>query len=107
MTYQLGLRASEAIALEFKDIEWEKDHIVISKSWCKHKKDFVPPKNGMSRIVPMNKQLKLFLKEKTFKANGKGFILPRNRAWINGGATKVLQVIQKELGIKLTNYHSL
>ena len=57
ITYQLGLRSSEAVALEFEDIEWEKNHIVISKSWCKHKKGFVPPKNGTSRIVPMNKQL--------------------------------------------------
>ena len=26
---------------------------------------------------------------------------------MNGGATKVLQAVQKELSIKLTNYHSM
>ena len=30
----------------------------------------------------------------------------RNKSWMNGGATKVLQAVQKELSIKLTNYHS-
>ena len=107
VTYQLGLRSSEAIALEFDDIEWDKSHIVISKSWCKHKKGFVPPKNGTSRIVPMNKQLKQFLKELSLEKGGCGFVLPRIKSWMNGGATKVLQGIQKHLGIKLTNYHSL
>lgn len=107
VTYQLGLRSSEAVALEFEDIEWEKNHIVISKSWCKHKKGFVPPKNGTSRIVPMNKQFKTYLKEISLKFQNKGFVLPRNRSWMNGGATKVLNGIQNELGIKLTNYHSL
>lgn len=107
VTYQLGLRSSEAVALEFEDIEWGKSHIVISKSWCKHKKGFVPPKNGTSRIVPMNKQLKVFLRELSVKSGGKGFVLPRNKSWMNGGATKILQSIQRQLGIKLTNYHSL
>jgi integrase len=107
VTYQLGLRSSEAIALEFEDINWEKSHVVISKSWCKYKKGFVPPKNGNSRIVPMNKQLKTYLKELSLRAEGKGFVLPRIKQWLNGGATEVLQSIQKELGIKLTNYHSL
>lgn len=107
VTYQLGLRSSEAAALEFEDIHWEKRHVVISKSWCKHKKGFVPPKNGTSRIVPMNSQLKLFLKELSMKSNGKGFVLPRLNSWLNGGATRILQSLQKELGIKPTNYHSL
>ncbi|WP_417335906.1 tyrosine-type recombinase/integrase [Halobacteriovorax marinus] len=80
---------------------------LISKSWCKHKKGFVPPKNGTSRIVPMNKQLKTHLRELSLKSKDKGFVLPRNKSWMNGGATKVLQTVQSELGIKLTNYHSL
>lgn len=107
VTYQLGLRSSEAVALEFEDIDWDKSHVVISKSWCKYKKGFVPPKNGSSRIVPMNKQLKLFLRELSLSSNSRGFVLPRMNSWINGGATGILQAIQKELGIKLTNYHSL
>jgi integrase len=107
ITYQLGLRSSEAVALQFEDIDWDKNHVVISRSWCKYKKGFVPPKNGTSRIIPMNKQLKTFLVMLSLKANKKGFVLPRIKSWLNGGATKVIQPIQKHLGIKLTNYHSL
>lgn len=108
ITYQLGLRSSEAVALQFSDIKFDKDHVVISKSWSKHKKGFVPPKNGTSRIVPLNKQLGALLKEMKLKANSENdFVLPRNRTWMNGGATKILTKIQDHLGIKHTNYHSL
>ncbi len=107
ITYHLGLRSSEAVALEFEDVDWERGHVVISKSWCKLKKDFVPPKNGSSRIVPMNKSLATLLKELALLNGGKGFILPRSKFWMNGGATQIIHIIQEELGIKLTNYHSL
>jgi integrase len=108
ITYQLGLRSSETVALQFKDLNFEKSHVVISKSWCKKKKGFVPPKNGTSRIVPMNKQLASFLKEKKLMTTSlDDFILPRNRSWMNGGATKVIHQLQDILGIKRTNYHSL
>jgi site-specific recombinase XerD len=108
ITYQLGLRSSEAVALQFSDIKFEKNHVVISKSWCKKKRGFVPPKNGTSRIVPMNKQLSEFLSDIKLKVNSEdGFVLPRNKTWMNGGATKVLNKIQNYLGIKNTNYHSL
>lgn len=108
ITYQLGLRSSEAVAFQFSDIKFDKNHVVISKSWCKKKKGFVPPKNGTSRIVPLNKQLGALLKEMKLKANSENdFVLPRNRTWMNGGATKILTKIQDHLGIKHTNYHSL
>lgn len=114
VTYQLGLRCAEAIALEFQDIDWQREHVVISKSWCKHKlrknpesRGMKPPKNGTSRIVPMNKQIKFYLKELSLKSGNKGFVLPRIKSWMNGGASKVLRGIQKQLGIKQTNYHSL
>lgn len=107
ITYMLGLRSSEAVALEFDDIDWSREHVVISKSWCKKSKGFVPPKNGKMRIIPINSELKTILKEEYLKSEKKGFVLPRIQSWMNGGATKVLQRIQKKLGIKLTNYHSL
>lgn len=108
VTYLLGLRSSEAVALQTSDIKFEKNHVVISKSWCKMKKGFVPPKNGTSRIVPMNKQLGALLKEIKLRSSSEDeFVLPRNRSWMNGGATEVLHELQDHLGIKRTNYHSL
>ena len=107
VTYLLGLRSSEAVALEFQDIDWSTNQIVISKSWCKKKKGFVPPKNGTSRRIPINNELKTILKRLSLASGGSGFILPRVKSWINGGATKVLNKIQSELGIQNTNYHSL
>lgn len=107
VTYLLGLRSSEAVALEFQDFDWDNNQVIISKSWCKKKKGFVPPKNGTSRRVPINGELKSLLKRLHLQSGGEGFVLPRKRSWINGGATKVLQKVQHDLGIKPTNYHSL
>jgi integrase len=107
ITYLLGLRSSEAVALEFEDIDWSTNQIIISKSWCKKKKGFVPPKNGTSRRIPINNDLKLILKRLLLQNGREGFVLPRIKSWINGGATKILQKIQSDLDIKNTNYHSL
>lgn len=107
VTYHLGLRSSEAVALQFSDVSYENDHVVISKSWCKQKKGFVPPKNGTSRIVPLNSQLKALLIKLQSTNGPEEFVLPRNRSWINGGATEILQKLQEHLGIQKTNYHSL
>lgn len=107
VTYLLGLRSSEAVALEFNDIDWNTNQIVISKSWCRKKKGMVPPKNGTSRRIPINKELKAILKRLVLENGREGFILPRIKSWINGGATKILKSIQTELDIKHTNYHSL
>lgn len=108
VTYHLGLRSSEAVALQFSDINFEKCHVVISKSWCKKKGGFVPPKNGQSRIVPINKPLMAMLKELKLQSTGPdAYVLPRIRSWMNGGATEILNSIQDLLEIKRTNYHSL
>lgn len=107
VTYMLGLRSSEAVALEFKDIDFDQMKVTISKSWCKKKKGFVPPKNGTSRIVPVNETLLPILNKLKQIDRGNDFVLPRIKSWINGGATKVLKKVQQELGIRETNYHSL
>lgn len=107
VTYQLGLRFSEAVALEFSDIVWDKNHVVVSKSWDKRLQTFAPPKNGLSRIVPLNSSLRTFLLESSDKVFNQGFVLPRHPVWLRGGAAKLLNLIQIELGIKQTNYHSL
>lgn len=108
VTYQLGLRSSEAVALQFSDVDFKSGRVTISKSWCRLKGDTVPPKNGCSRILVINKQTLTYLKELRLKAQSDAdWILPRLGQWLKGGATKIIQQAQDELGIKRTNYHSL
>lgn len=107
VSYQTGMRSGEAMAFEFEDIDWDRNHISIAKSWCKQSGALVPPKNGTSRIVPMNDQFKIFLKELGLQSNYKGFVLPRINSWFGGRATKILQELQRHLGIKETNFHSI
>lgn len=108
ITYQLGLRSSEAVALQFSDIDFKTGRVVVSKSWCKLRKDTVPPKNGTSRVIMVNSQTLAFLKELRLKSKSEHeWVLPRIGQWLKGGATKVIQQAQDQLGIKRTNYHSL
>ena len=107
VTYQLGLRSGEAIGLKFEDINWESGQLTICRSWCKRLKGEVPPKNGTSRVVPVNDKLMEFLKNLYGVNRSAEYVLPRINLWLNGGASSILREAQDALGIQRTNYHSL
>lgn len=107
VTYQLGLRSSEAQALCFEDIDWVNNHVVISRSLAKVTKSFKAPKNDTSRIVPMNDTFKKFLSNTEYFPTRIGFVLPRKKAWLGGRAAAYINIAQNILEIKNTNYHSL
>lgn len=107
VTYQFGMRSGEAVALKFTDVDWEKEVIHIKQAWCKTSKSIELTKNGHQRTVPMNDTSKKFLRQLHLKYADQEFVLPRNKFWINGGMAGYLRQIQKQLGIRLTDYHSL
>lgn len=107
ITYQFGLRHGEALGVKFSDIDWDRNHLFIQRAWKKKKKAWGPPKNGTSRIVPMNPQVRNYLLELYKVQNKDDFILPRINEWKNGKGAEVLKEIQKHIGIKLTNFHSI
>ncbi|MFA6238144.1 MAG: site-specific integrase [Bacteriovorax sp.] len=107
LTYQLGMRSGEAIALRFSDIDWDKNTVTIKRAWCRRKKGFDLTKTGQQRVVPINVSTETFLKILKIKYDGQEFILPRNKLWINGRMAESLREIQTHLGIRKTDYHSL
>ncbi len=108
VTYQLGIRFGEARELIFSDIDFNTGKVTISKSWDNRRKCTVPPKNGKSRVVMANTQtLDLIKKWKGVSDDPDEKVLPRINQWLKGGATKVINRAQDELGIRRTNYHSL
>ena len=52
-----GLRRGEATALQWTDIDFENNQIVVSKSYNFKQKTFKPPKNGKTRIVSVPQML--------------------------------------------------
>ena len=107
VTYMLGLRSGEAQALYFEDVDFQRNIIHITKSWDKREVKTTPPKNGASRIVPMNEKLKSFLWELSQEGTAKGFILPRVNAWMNGTGSIEIKKFQRAAGVKETNFHSI
>jgi integrase len=55
-----GCRQGEAIALWWCDINWEREHILIRRSYSSRLKKFKPTKNETTRIFPMPKNGRLW-----------------------------------------------
>ena len=57
-----GLRRGEATALQWNDIDFEKNRISVTKSYNFKSKDFKAPKNGKARVVAVPQVLIDYLK---------------------------------------------
>ncbi len=105
-----GMRSGELKALQWKDIDFEKRVITVSKSYSPHLKGIKSTKAGYWRNVPISKELEeviLGLKEgRDFTPED--FVLPRHYTWTNGQAGGVLRGFLREVGIdKDVVFHTL
>jgi len=107
LAYQTGARAGELKALRVRDINFDDNSLVISRSYCAYAKLEVTPKSGKARLVPLNSDTMRFLRELTYGKLPDDYVLPRQRAFLKGEASEVLQKIQREIGIQQTNFHSI
>lgn len=107
VVYQAGLRSGEGLALRKTCLDFDNDRIHIVESFDTKVKEIGPTKNREPRVVPMNKELKLFLKEYLLTKTDSEFVLPRISAWMRGEAARNLRQFQREIGIRETNFHSL
>lgn len=55
-----GCRTSEAIALMWGDIKWDKEYIVFQRSYDLNNKEFCPTKTGLIRLFPMPRNSELW-----------------------------------------------
>lgn len=53
--FRTGARMGEILALEWQDINWKRNYLIVRKSFRKGK--VTPPKNGKSRRIDMSDQL--------------------------------------------------
>jgi integrase len=108
VTYNLGLRAGEAIALSWEQVDLGRNVVTVDRSYDKKKEMVGPTKSGKLRTVPINKSLAGLLKKMRDEApEGQQFVLPRVPDFVLGHAARSLKSAQSKLGIKMTTFHSL
>jgi integrase len=105
-----GARSGELYTLKFEDIEIDiindKKFINITGSYCFTSKEIKSPKNGKSRMVPINNSLETLIMQRKKKANSE-FVFDRDSEWEAGKAPKYLRAYQNNLEIKTCNFHGL
>jgi integrase len=105
-----GMRSGELKALQWKDLDFEKRVITVSKSYSPHLKGIKSTKAGYWRNVPISKDLEgviLSLKNGQ-NTSPEDFVLPRHYTWTNGQAGEVLRGFLNEIGIsKDVVFHTL
>ncbi len=104
-----GMRSGELKALQWKDIDFEKRLIKVSKSYSPHLKTIKSTKAGYWRSVPISNDLKTVILElRKDNPDPEDFVLPHHYAWSNGQAGKILRSFLKEIGInKEIVFHTL
>ncbi|RAM51116.1 MAG: hypothetical protein C6Y22_12105 [Hapalosiphonaceae cyanobacterium JJU2] len=75
-----GCRTGEAIALWFADIKWDKEHIVIRRSYNRTLKIFKPTKNETERFFPMPKNGELWNLLKSIPEGKPNEVVFKNRS---------------------------
>lgn len=96
-----GMRSGELKALQWKDIDFERRIISVSKSYSDAKRVIKCTKAGYWRNVPISKDLQQIMMElkQATKCDAEDFVLPRHGTWDNGEAGKVLRAFLKKYGI--------
>ena len=105
-----GMRSGELKALQWKDIDFEKRVITVSKSYSPHLRGIKSTKAGYWRNVPISKELEGVISSLKKDRNliPEDFVLPRHCAWINGQGGEILRGFLKEVGIdKDVVFHTL
>jgi integrase len=96
-----GMRSGELKALQFKDLDFEKGVIVVSKSLCDRTKKLKCTKAGYWRNVPMSGELLQVIEEirQESPSGPEDFVLPRLGPWMCGEAGEVLRNYLLRIGI--------
>ena len=105
-----GMRSGELKALQWKDIDFEKRVITVSKSYNPHLKGIKSTKAGYWRNVPISQELEGVISDlkESREQTPEDFVLPRHYNWTNGQAGGVLRGFLKEQGIdKNIVFHTL
>ena len=97
-----GMRSGELKALQFRDLDFEKGVIVVSKSYCSRTRKIKCTKAGYWRNVPMSQELIQVIAELRDEgpSGPEDLVLPRVGGWSGGDAGKILRTYLKKIGVE-------
>lgn len=118
-----GMRSGEMYSLTWSDIDFESNIITIKRQWTT-KDGLHPTKSNRNRIVPLNDELKSFLKSYKLETGGgynevlidgidkrpievMDLVLPRLKDWKTGQQADVLKDFCLRIGITEVKFHDL
>ena len=105
-----GMRSGELKALQWKDVDFERKIILVSKSYNAQRRAIKCTKSGYWRHVPISSDLQRIIGElqEDCHYDPDGFVLPRIGTWSGGEAGKVLRTFLRKYGInKHVVFHTL
>ena len=105
-----GMRSGELKALQWRDIDFERRIISVSKSYNVRKRAIKCTKAGYWRNIPISNDLQEIIIElqRDSDCDPEGFVLPRPGTWGNGEAGKVLRAFLRKYDIdKHVVFHTL
>ena len=85
-----GMRSGELYAVKWQDVDLNSLRVNVRESW-NSKIGFKSTKSGDQRIVPINSELALILKELRLSGLGGEFVLPRIAKWSKGEQARELR----------------
>ena len=107
MALLTGMRSGELYALEWGDIDTERNLIRVRKSFNKKLGRIKSTKAGYWRNVPVSKELQKLLDELSKTRKNERFVLPHPRYWQTGMQSLPLRAFLEELGLPSVRFHTL
>ncbi len=107
MALLTGMRSGELYALEWNDVDFEKQVIRVSKSYSARLKKVKDTKSGYWRNVPISEELNGLLVELKSKTGHLPNVLPKSVQWARGEQAKGLRIFLKSIGLPAVKFHTL
>lgn len=102
-----GMRNGELYALLWKDVDWERGLLTVSKSYNGRLKCVKSPKAGYWRAVPISSELRALLLELKTAAGDRPYVLPRMWKWTIGFQASELRKFCIGIGLPSVRFHAL
>jgi integrase len=107
MALLTGMRSGELYALEWSDVDFEKQVVRVKKSFCKRTAGIKSTKAGYWRNVPISSELHSLLNQMLMDRAGGEYVLPRLVDWSRGEQAKHLRFFLEGLGLPSVRFHTL
>lgn len=106
LAYQTGARSAELKELRISDFDLENRYVTIART-LQDDGSIGPTKSGMPRTIPINGSTVEFVRELAAGKRKSDRVLPEYKSFYRGDGAKQLRILQQEIGIRNTNFHSI